>query len=389
MNKLDFFRAILLTNKEFEIPTTNKYIEYFINSIYCDAGSSKFFLTDEHEVAELYDKFNFSLTGLYSQSEYYGTTPYVIECKYDDDDNIVFSEIKTEDGKTIFKIENIEILPLSQSSITPFYKGIAITRDKNKKYGLINKYGEQICEPKFDEISSYPFNNYFIIRNQSKYQFVDLNGIVVVQHIYDYIIGEEDVYYGTTEGQIYGYVDDFLIVKLNERFGLLNNKLEQILPCEFKAIYAVEHEFSMHTNLVYFIVENIQNKYALLAPTKRIFTKFDWDDVNWDARKDVFPFRRENEYGFYFIKTKNEKIMNFPFDIETVRLEKPYFHIRHLELDKYAIFNDKFEQLTRFAFDMPLSITYKKGEYVFAERENTLGIKTGMSEKDFFGKFKI
>jgi len=383
MNKLDFFKAILLTNKDFDKPTINKYIEYFIHKIDWNVDLYNFFLQEEHNVAELFDKFNFSDGKLEYQSEYYGSTPYQIDNEYDENGCIIISTVKTEQGKKIFTVNGIAIFAINDDSYKPFYKGIAICQNKNGEYGLISKYGEFICEPKFNNINCYAFGDFLIYEKDSKYGLIDIHGNVVVNPIYDYIINQDDVSFGTEEGQIYGFVNDYLIVKLNGKYGLLNKKLEQIIPCEYDGIYAIEHEYAMHTGLTYFIIENDQSQFALFVPTKNIFTNFDWDDVYWEACRDILPFKRKNDYGFYFIKNRKELIMDFPFELDSFTVGK-YYHIKHKEIGKYALFNNKFEQLTRFEFDEPISCTINNEVYIFAEKNKPFGIKTVLSAKDFF-----
>lgn len=386
MNKIDFFKAILLTNKDFDVATINKYIEYFINQIDCNIDLSDFFLKEQHEVAELFDQFDFFDGELEYQSEYYGNTPYQIECDYDENGTIKESIIKTEEEKIIFTVKDLEIIPFNDKSYTPFYKGIAICKNTKDKYGLISKYGELLLEPIFDCINEFSHGEYLIFEEKKKYGIIDIYGKIVINPIYDYIINQDDIYFGTKEGQIYGYVNDYLIVKLNGRFGLLNKVLSQIVPCSYKGIYAVEHEYSMHTGLSYFILENEHDKFALFVPSKKILTNFDWDEVYWGAYRDILPFRRDNKYGFYFLKNGKENIMDFPFELDSF-VEGKFNHIKHKEIDKYALFDENFNQLTRFEFDTPVSFTINNEVYIFAEKDKPFGIKTVMSAIEFFKKF--
>ncbi len=89
-------------------------------------------------------------------------------------------------------------------------------------YGLMDNNGEIIIEPKYDRIYEfeYPLADLFLVNNNKKYGFVDLQGNIVHDLVYDEVklvpVDEQNQY---------------AVVAQNGKYGVIDNLGNEIFPC--------------------------------------------------------------------------------------------------------------------------------------------------------------
>ncbi len=214
----------------------------------------------------------------------------------------------------------------------------------------------------------------------------NLDGEIKLKPYYDYIIGLEDKYHGTEKGQINGCVFGYRIVIKNEKYGIIERNLKEIIPCEYKNIIAYEDVNYMHTTIVYFIIQNFENKYSLYIPETDHLREFIWDKVYVEFLYNFIVFKQGDKYGI--IKNLNQEFfLNFPVDIETVTFDSgKYFQIKNSKINKYAVFDKNLKQLTKFCFKFLVNFHEHNKVRIFDNTENNYD-KLILKEKDFFEKF--
>lgn len=144
--------------------------------------------------------------------------------------------------------------------------GVGFFVKKAGKFGLINDNGIEILPILYDQIDENENNPSPIIiavKIQDKFGFVDRNGIKISELKYDfalsssirtialsenkykfvYLNGEEQL---LTYDKISKYSDNYFIVKLNGKFGVINALLEEIIPIKYNYISIEKGDFFSH-----------------------------------------------------------------------------------------------------------------------------------------------
>ncbi|KAB8154263.1 hypothetical protein EZY14_007445 [Kordia sp. TARA_039_SRF] len=115
-------------------------------------------------------------------------------------------------------------LLLVNDSSSKDYIGGAIIIKRNNKYGLLNEQGELISSIIYDDINQF-FDNYIIIgEKEDKYDVFDYDGNILKANYFDRII------------TIDFNRDSIARFKKNEKWGLINNKLQEILANNYNRI---------------------------------------------------------------------------------------------------------------------------------------------------------
>jgi hypothetical protein len=95
----------------------------------------------------------------------------------------------------------------------------------NGKCGLMNKSGETVVPFDYDELSFYGVEDTFIPAcKDGKYGYIDFNNNTVLPFVYD---------------NAYSFDDDHAIVKLNEKYGIINRQGEFVIPPGYDNIHHI------------------------------------------------------------------------------------------------------------------------------------------------------
>ncbi|HBX49693.1 MAG TPA: hypothetical protein DEH02_01340 [Bacteroidales bacterium] len=313
---------------------------------------------------------------------------FQINVKYKKD----FTPVETfilHDDDVLLTIPDIEIIPLENKYDRVFCNGIAVFANKDKKYGLINLYGEIILPPVYDLISKYQHHDKLVFSLNGKSGLMDFDGNILVEPVYDYIIHKVDTENYSDYGQLYGYDCYHLIIINDNKFGLLDEDLKEIFPCVFKQIRAVEHPFSCYNSLSYMIIQDFSDKFAVYIPKYNFTSKFTWDDVYYTPDTHL-PFKRDKQCGIFFINSKKEILLNFEFDLSSVHKIDPYFQIKDKEKGLWAVFDSSLKQLTKFCFTYPVSYHHYWSEfYIFVSEFDKFRLEAKIGKKEFFELFKL
>ncbi len=115
--------------------------------------------------------------------------------------------------------------PKSYDNIGDFVDGIAEV-DLNGNYGFIDDEGNEICKPKYDWIDDLKDDShiYIEVRLNDKYGFIEfVGGIYEICEIkYDWVEN---------------FHDGFAKVKLNEKWGFINEQGKEICEIKYDMVY--------------------------------------------------------------------------------------------------------------------------------------------------------
>ena len=141
---------------------------------------------------------------------------YEIGYKYPDgDDALVFSygsNRDPEDGSVIV------IDGTGYSSFDDFHNGVAVVKNDQQKYSLINRDGKVLLPFEYDNISN-EVGSYLIVQDYDKgYGYMDTAGVIVIPQEYEFAQGSWD---------------NIFVVKKDGKYGVVNTDNETVVPFEY------------------------------------------------------------------------------------------------------------------------------------------------------------
>ena len=156
-------------------------------------------------------------------------------------------QVKSNNKYGLINLEGKEIIPCKYDELTIFDWEEKLLQVKlDSKYGLINLEGKEIIPCKYDEeLRIFDWNKEFIlednnyfrrvakigkvqVRLDNKYGLINLKGEEILSCKYD-SIGRGGVF-------IWAEKDDVFIVKLDNKYGLVDLEGKEIIPCLFEYI---------------------------------------------------------------------------------------------------------------------------------------------------------
>lgn len=198
-----------------------------------------------------------------------------------------------------------------------------IYRVYNHKYGLINSFGEEITDLKYDYIGDYN-NNVFKVKKDGKWGLINILGEEITDVKYDMI----------TDFNKNGLAE----AKLGSKRGFLNNKGEVV--AYYDKMCAKDDDIVSKTiiNDRYMLYERVASpKYAIYDIKNKILTDYSFNlvsigdnvvvfDNNYIVKKDNFDFK------YRLILKNNEKEVFKDFD--TIKQRDKYCSLAIKEIKK-------------------------------------------------------
>lgn len=172
----------------------------------------------------------------------------------------------------------------------PFNNGVTAVK-KNSHWHFINRQGQQILDILFDEVNELS-NNCYVVKQNGLYGALDIYGNSVIEtkfeklgdfkNDYAYYIKNGKYGFITKYGRIYKASYDWVsdmgndslaIIKLNNKFGLLNTNDSIVLLPEFDLVVRAK-------NGIFILVKD--NLYGFYSGTFNCFLS----QINWDYLKE-------------------------------------------------------------------------------------------------------
>ena len=227
----------------------------------------------------------------------------VFICKNGDEQKILND--KKEQLFTQYEdIEPIELINIvSESS----YETNVLKYKKDDKYGLISFEGEKIAEPKYDEISSLGYKDgEVIVKENNKYGILNtVTGSTIIKTIYDSI--ESDQYYNETNGyKRSGYIV-CNITSEGYRYGYYDYEGSKVLDAEYNQITRLT-QVGDKTDMYLIIAKNGQ--YGVYINNNKIINT-EYQSISYNSGLEMFIVEKTGQYGT--INEKGVQILNLEY----------------------------------------------------------------------------
>lgn len=204
---------------------------------------------------------------LYGYIDYSGNE--VIAPKYDTLSGITEKRvIFRQDAKYgLLDLKGKVVLPAKYDLIYNFSKGSTVVV-LNKKYGFIDANGKEILPLNYDYANHFMDDNRAVAEADSKVFLIDKKGKRYIEGLYDFIENYNEDYI------LVGKYDSFGRDYENLRFGLIGEKFNTLLPCEFEEeIYTYDFDYQG------LLMAKKNGKYALFNREFKQLTDFVFDEI--------------------------------------------------------------------------------------------------------------
>ena len=233
-----------------------------------------------------------------------------------------------------------------------YFKNEHAISKKNGFYGIINRNGEEVAPHVFDKVSFVFSNKYFGIKKK-KCTLYSIDGSIINEY-YD-------------EMNVYG---DFLIVKKNGLWGVLDNLGNEIVACIYDGVRGHSSEYLIV--LKNGLEGHINNNFELTIPC--LYQDIGFLSNEYNYRK----VKKENLFGL--LNEKNEEVIECNYDEITI------FNSSHIVIKKngfYGIIDFNENLIIETKFD---EIIFIKGDLFGARIKNSWSIYN--LAKELLSKYK-
>ncbi|WP_291950599.1 WG repeat-containing protein, partial [Campylobacter sp.] len=161
----------------------------------------------------------------------------------------------------------------------------------NKKWGFINKKGEIVIEPKFDEVWSFS-EGLVRVKLNGKYGFIDKSGKFIIEPRFD---------------KAYPFKEGLAGVLLNGKWGFINKSGEIVIEPKFVEAYTFSEGLAK---------VKLNGKYGFIDKNGEIVIEPKFDEV-WGFSEGLAKVKLNGKWGFinkngkFVIKPKFDDIWSF------------------------------------------------------------------------------
>ena len=126
-------------------------------------------------------------------------------------------------------MSNFDWLDYDESPV--FKQGIAIVR-RYGTFGAVMVGGKEIVPPIYDDLSEFK-DGYAVAKWNNEERVINLSGQIRVFKDNKEIFLPEEYDWG------FDFIEDICVVVKNDKYGIVNDKFELIIPCEYEYIEAL------------------------------------------------------------------------------------------------------------------------------------------------------
>jgi hypothetical protein len=318
---------------------------------------------------------------------------------------------KTEDGKVSYiNLEAKEIIPanydmgfafnngLARVAIGKYEDALSMKRWEKAKYGFINNKGEEIVEIKYDWASDFS-DGIAAVQEGSKYYFIDTTGAQVGDVKYKFLSGFKGNLCAAGKGM---------------KIGFINKQMEEVIPAQYdnyKYFFDITSKYSFGTsheselgktsfqNAEGFFFLQKGKKWGIVDINNEALTKFKYDDLEIPAEDGYIQYKKRGKFGYgtyekgvvtEFIPAEYDYIYHYPGHELFIVAKGKYSSRKHGAVnkigelvipckwddvddigfgfasiekdDKYAVVNEKGEQITELIYDYVGSYNKEDGK---------------------------
>lgn len=215
----------------------------------------------------------------------------------------------------VLSAETYNKLQQNYDKILNYEEGTAVVLKKDS-YGLIDENGTEVLPCTYDSISSF-LKFFRVIKKDDKYGVLNIDGEIIKQCIYSD--------FKTREKYMRNKLCDFLALKLNDKWGFIDNKGNDVTQYKYEDIvYFDDSTFTAKYN-GYCGVSDYQNN--TLIP-------FKYDEINYKMSEKcpVTRVKLNERYGLY--NSKNEEVLPCEYGVFYSN-DEGYLTIQKFESESY------------------------------------------------------
>lgn len=328
-------------------------------------------------------------------------------CYYDVDYNSNQYKTKVlnkEDKEILTGYEQVEGIMNTAGGESMWYESNVLKFKKDEKIGLIDFSGKVVLQANYDDIKALDsVRNRLIITKENKRGLVDTAGNIIVDTNYDDIIGEltssKTGYITVLESEgnkLYGYISSngdkridpqyneisiisdikdpnkiLLVVKKEDKYGIVDEQNNQILPIEFEEIDGLftNNMFVCKKDSKWGIVNSnneviidynylscVINSKCIIVRSSKNEQMYDFEgkaisentyDKIYGPNDEFMIVEKSNKYGVYSLADSKEIISPSYKRIEYI--SNGLFSVQKSS-SKYAIINKENEELTEYKY---------------------------------------
>lgn len=262
-----------------------------------------------------------------------------------------------ENDKEYIVTENGEIYEAVSKGLNGPMAGVIIK--KNNKYGIIN-HENKFIDIEYDKIKEIEDLNMnwlggYYVEKDNKFGLVNTN--------LDFVVPcEIDVNNVVDENYGYMFLDDKCIVKSGDSYGVINKDLEMVVPYEYEKIeifpYVIDEFEPCFVNEEYLKVK-LNNKYGLVDMKNNKILECEYDDIT-NLEDNLFSLLKDNVYSYVKIENNNVEFVkencDFEIYVEEFNTQKDRFYIVK-QKEKYGLLDKNLKEL------LPCEYDYMRGAY--------------------------
>ncbi len=153
---------------------------------------------------------------------------------------------------------------------------------ENERWGLVSSDGHIISDAQYDYIHEPTQRGNYIVRKNRKFGIINGRGDLIIDLDYDYMKETNH---------------DYLVIKQDQRYGLMNIDLEIILPPTYLyvGLFSLGHALILNEKGYSFIDSTLQVAYDIKADY--VHSSYPYDHIQCYEKDDL--------HGFVNLKTKN------------------------------------------------------------------------------------
>lgn len=242
--------------------------------------------------------------------------------------------IDSKSSKLFDSYQTVEAIQNIDKSNAVFYDENALIVMKDGKYGLINFYGKELLECKYDKIEPIKYvKNSLIIEADGKKGIADNSGNIIAEPIFTEISALTDK-----------YEDGYIVKNSSGLYGVINYNKKQVLDCKYASIK------NIYGNEMYVVKEGNDNE--VINSKGEVILKNNFDEIK-TLGNDII-FKKDGKYGI--ISTEGE-----------TKIAPEYDDLEYLFNDKYIAEKDGKYGIIDITNSAIVNFEYEKITYLSEE----------------------
>ncbi|CAM2782507.1 WG repeat-containing protein [Helicobacter burdigaliensis] len=255
-----------------------------------------------------------------------------------------------------------------QFDATSYFRIPYTLASKSGKWGIIDKNGNFIINPIYDNIEF--FGDFFKVTLNEKISFIDASGKILIENI------EEVSSYADS---FIDFTDNIFSIKINGKWGLINQKLEFLLEAKFDNFYRMADKglIKLESN----------NKFGIANAKFQVIAESEFDAVG-KLDNGLISIKKNGKWGFIdengkrVIPTIYEKVYSFYKDLARVKLNRKWGFI-----DKSGKMVIPAIYVEASNFHEGLAAVKLNNQWGFINKKGKMVIKPQFAEaQDFYGE---